>query len=170
VSRVRENRMHGSTRRREETGTSRASTSRTEPGASRRPDRLGAAEQDACFARLWVPARTAPSWVETGTKLPNSTALRTVRGAMVRSATATSAAGGASARHDQRGRASQTATASRVARVGARQDHQAGEYAGHQCPAIAVRRAPVLDRGGQSADQRGGAEWLGGRAGRRARR
>jgi hypothetical protein len=31
--------MHGSTRRREETGTSRASTSRTEPGASRRPDR-----------------------------------------------------------------------------------------------------------------------------------
>jgi len=32
--------MHGSTRRREETGTSRASTSRTEPGASRRPDRL----------------------------------------------------------------------------------------------------------------------------------
>jgi hypothetical protein len=40
VSRVRENRMHGSTRRREETGTSRASTSRTEPGASRRPDRL----------------------------------------------------------------------------------------------------------------------------------
>jgi hypothetical protein len=39
VSRVRENRMHGSTWRREETGTSRASTSRTEPGASRRPDR-----------------------------------------------------------------------------------------------------------------------------------
>ena len=39
MSRVRENRMHGSTRRREETGTSRASTSRTEPGASRRPDR-----------------------------------------------------------------------------------------------------------------------------------
>ena len=38
MSRVRENRMHGSTRRREETGTSRASTSRTEPGASRRPD------------------------------------------------------------------------------------------------------------------------------------
>ena len=42
MSRVRENRMHGSTWRREETGTSRANTSRTEPGASRRPDRLAA--------------------------------------------------------------------------------------------------------------------------------
>jgi hypothetical protein len=31
--------MHGSTWRREETGTSRASMCRTEPGASRRPDR-----------------------------------------------------------------------------------------------------------------------------------
>jgi hypothetical protein len=47
VSRVRENRMHGSMRRREETGTSRASTSRTEPGASRRPDRLTPALGDA---------------------------------------------------------------------------------------------------------------------------
>jgi hypothetical protein len=36
VSRVRENRMHGSTWRREETGTSRHS--RAGPGASRRPD------------------------------------------------------------------------------------------------------------------------------------
>jgi hypothetical protein len=33
-----DNRMHGSMWRREETGTSRASTSRAEPGASRRPD------------------------------------------------------------------------------------------------------------------------------------
>jgi hypothetical protein len=38
--------MHGSKWRREETGTSRASTSRTEPGASRRPDREAGCRRD----------------------------------------------------------------------------------------------------------------------------
>ena len=45
MSRVRENRMHGSMWRREETGTSRASTCRAEPGASRRPDRVEVSER-----------------------------------------------------------------------------------------------------------------------------
>ncbi len=39
--------MHGSMWRREETGTSRASTCRAVPGASRRPDRLLGASSDA---------------------------------------------------------------------------------------------------------------------------
>jgi hypothetical protein len=65
VSRVRENRMHGSTRRREETGTSRASTSRTEPGASRRPDR---ASTDAAYARTHAGAVATPVFVRGNPK------------------------------------------------------------------------------------------------------
>jgi hypothetical protein len=66
-----------------------------------------------------VPASAVPSWVVTGTKLWNTTALRIVHGATAASATATSTAGGASARHDQRGRASQTATTSGARRIAA---------------------------------------------------
>jgi hypothetical protein len=59
-----------------------------------------------------VPASADPSWVDTGTKASRTTALRIVHGLTVTSATATSAAGGPSARSDRRGRPSQTATAS----------------------------------------------------------
>jgi hypothetical protein len=53
--------MHGSTRRREETGTSRASTSRTEPGASRRPDHLAGLGEDDRFQRRAILCTTERS-------------------------------------------------------------------------------------------------------------
>jgi hypothetical protein len=48
--------MHGSMWRREETGTSRASTCRAEPGASRRPDRERGPPPDARSALLSASA------------------------------------------------------------------------------------------------------------------
>jgi hypothetical protein len=64
VSRVRENRMPGSMRRREETGTSRAHTCRTVVAPPADPTATGFGEDDGFQreAALWAATRRECSW------------------------------------------------------------------------------------------------------------
>jgi hypothetical protein len=70
--------MHGSKWRREETGTSRASTGRTEPGASRRPyrlrladDALATPQEQLCQDRRMADKSVADQLRELGVKNAN---------------------------------------------------------------------------------------------------
>jgi hypothetical protein len=99
VSRVRENRMHGSMRRREATKTSRASTRRAAAEASRRPYRTSR-------LRRWTPEARAGCCIP----VRSSSLLSGGRGSLVRQQGARSCARGTTAasghgRHDRcRGR------------------------------------------------------------------
>src|SRR3954452_24512862 len=66
---------------------------------------------------LYVPASDEPSWVDTGTNASSASALRIVHGVTTRTAAATTASGGPSARRARHGRPSHTATASGTRRI-----------------------------------------------------
>ena len=97
-------------------------------------------------------------------KRSKTIALRIVHGETVSSASTTSTAGATSARGEKRGRPVQTASpsgsssTSAFARV---RIVRPASTPGEQHPAPAVARAPVLDRGGERAEQQRGEQRLG---------